>query len=102
MYLHREILPPPPGMEVDHRNRDKLDNRRVNLRHLTRAQQQQNVSARGASTVRGVDLIHRTGRWRARGYQDGLGVHVGYYATAEEADAAVVAWRAEHMPFATG
>lgn len=33
LYLHRFISNPPPGMEVDHANQNKLDNRRCNLRN---------------------------------------------------------------------
>lgn len=38
IYMHREILNPPPGFVPDHINRDGLDNRRVNLRVATSAQ----------------------------------------------------------------
>ncbi len=34
--MHREILRPAEGMETDHINRDRLDNRRCNLRPATR------------------------------------------------------------------
>ena len=32
VYMHKEILPSPPGMVTDHKNGDSLDNRRENLR----------------------------------------------------------------------
>lgn len=31
IYLHRQIMKPPPGMDVDHINSDALDNRREKL-----------------------------------------------------------------------
>jgi hypothetical protein len=40
--LHRGIMNPPDGLLVDHRNRDSLDNRRVNLRIATQSQNMQN------------------------------------------------------------
>ncbi len=42
IYLHREILTPPVRMQIDHINRNKLDNRRANLRTVTAAQNCQN------------------------------------------------------------
>ena len=33
IYMHREIMQPPKGMIVDHKNRNKLDNTRDNLRN---------------------------------------------------------------------
>ncbi len=36
--LHQYILGNKPGYDIDHINRDKLDNRRNNLRHITHSQ----------------------------------------------------------------
>ena len=36
IYLHNLIMPKIEGLEIDHINRNTLDNRKQNLRHLTR------------------------------------------------------------------
>lgn len=41
--LHRIVMGDPEGMDVDHANRDKLDNRRQNLRVATRQQNMANT-----------------------------------------------------------
>ena len=38
IYMHREIMGATPGVEIDHRNGDGLDNRKQNLRPATHAQ----------------------------------------------------------------
>jgi hypothetical protein len=44
--LHREIMQPPKGLLVDHRNGNTLDNRRDNLRLATHTQNMQNCRKR--------------------------------------------------------
>lgn len=47
-WLHRRILCTPEGFVTDHKNGDKLDNRRSNLRVATPSQNQQNNRGRVA------------------------------------------------------
>lgn len=87
--MHRLILPPPPGLHVDHINRDGLDNRRLNLRHCTPSQNQANrVAVR--SGYRGV---RRSGRgWAACFRTKYLGTFATATAAASAFDAAAFAY----------
>lgn len=99
--LHRFLLEPPPGLEVDHRNGNGLDNRRQNLRLATHAENAQNVAARGGtSRFRGVTFVASRRRWRARVRLAGRFHHIGYFADEIDAARAADAYRREHMPFA--
>lgn len=105
LYLHRELLglSPGDGLEGDHRNGDRLDNRRSNLRAVTRAQNSQNIRrAPASSSHRGVSWNKAKGRWRAYVRLGGKLHHLGYFASEEDAAAGAAASRAEHMPYATG
>lgn len=83
--LHRLVLNAPKGMEVDHINGDRLDNRRENLRLVTR---QQNARNRGAnrsnrSGYKGVSLGHSA--WLAYIAISGKNIALGSFKTAEDA-----------------
>ncbi len=66
--MHREVLNDPPGMIVDHINHNGLDNRKANLRIVTKEQNlwnsRKNISSR-ASRYKGVSFCKRDKRWRA-------------------------------------
>lgn len=49
--MHRVILDAPTSIEVDHRNLDRLDNQRHNLRLSTATQQQANQGVSSGSTL---------------------------------------------------
>lgn len=76
----------PEGREIDHRNRDGLDNRRTNLRWATKAQRRWNQGVRrdSQSGFKGVHLL-RGRYWTATIRQFGKQLHLGYFPDAESA-----------------
>ena len=85
--MHRSILGKKKGLEVDHINRDGLDNRRENLRLCTRSQNSMNQGLRknSLSGYRGVSYHQKRKRWIARIRVDGKHVRSASFKTAEEA-----------------
>jgi hypothetical protein len=105
VYLHRMLLglEPGDGLTGDHINRDKLDNRRMNLRVVTRTGNTQNSvrsTGRGASRFRGVALSRHQRGWRAVVKLDGKQRTLGYFDDELHAAITVARFRAEHMPLA--
>lgn len=100
--IHRRLmgLTKGDGLEVDHIDGDPFNNRRQNLRVVTRQQQVQNLEARGGSSRhRGVTFDKATGRWKAQvGFQGGM-KHIGRFDSEQEAADAARAWRRENLPF---
>lgn len=85
-----------PADEVDHKHRVRDDNRIGELREATHAQNHQN---RGSDT--GVRKGKRGG-YQARIQIAGKQVHLGMFATCEEAIAARLAAKVKHHPFFVG
>lgn len=82
--MHSLILPPPFGFEVDHEDRNGLNNRRSNLRHATRRQQQINQRFTGRK-YRGVSYDSASSRWMAQIRVNGRQTFLGRHDTAEAA-----------------
>ena len=83
--LGRDIA---PGMEVDHINGDGLDNRRMNLREVTKAQNMRNCRRRRSkptSRFLGVMWFKARGKWHAHIGVDGRLIHLGDFRTELEA-----------------
>lgn len=85
--MHQLILKTPPGYEVDHINRDGLDNRRCNLRAATRSQNNANSRPRRGKKYKGVFMRARLGSrpWQAAIKANHHKHFLGYFATAEQA-----------------
>jgi hypothetical protein len=86
-YLHRRILSVVDRRQVDHRDRDGLNNRRVNLRIATPSQQGANSCGRRAG-FKGVFFDDSTSQrrpWRARIKVNGIKHNLGRYETEASA-----------------
>jgi hypothetical protein len=87
VYLHRFIMNAQPGQEVDHINRNTLDNRRSNLRFCSHQKNMANSVhvKKGASGYRGVFLDKRRGTFYAQVVVNGKAYTSSGYRTAKEA-----------------
>lgn len=104
IYLHRELMGLTAGdtREIDHINRNKLDNRRANLRVVSREENAQNLGSRPgtSSKHRGVSLIAVTGKWKAVVNVGGQRHYAGQFSAEHEAAEAARAARTRLMPYA--
>lgn len=90
--LHRVIMGSPPRLDIDHRNGDTLDNRKANLRVVSRSVNNQNSDRRmphdpAKTPFKGVSR-HVSGLWLARIKLNGRTVSCGYHVTSDEANQA--------------
>jgi hypothetical protein len=101
--LHRDVLglSPGDGLEVDHRDRDPLNCRRLNLRVIPHAGNVQNTSSRKGSTSahRGVSWNTRQRKWIAQLQVDGQKHNLGAFDDELEAANVARAARARLLPF---
>jgi hypothetical protein len=97
VWLHRQFAGEPQG-EVDHINGHTLDCRMQNLRPCTHAQNNANhgPARNNTSGYPGVSR-HGNGRWRAKIHPDRKQIHLGYFATKDEAIAARKAGELEYF-----
>lgn len=79
VFTHRELLGEPEGLEVDHINGNRLDNRRSNLRVVTFGQQMQNKKPWAESGHRNVHKLSN-GSWRVVVVLNGVKHYGGIFA----------------------
>lgn len=107
--MHREMLGLGSGRvdkrEGDHINRDRLDNRRSNLRVVTHKENSHNQGcnprASRSSQFRGVSWHKATQKWWAYARIDGVLKSAGYYRDEKEAAEAAAEFRRRHMTHCT-
>jgi hypothetical protein len=87
IFMHRQIMQPPKGMIVDHKNLNKLDNTRANLRNCTHQENACNRSKkRGTlSRFRGVGYSKHCAKYFADIYYKGERFFCGYFRDEIEA-----------------
>ncbi len=66
--MHRQIMKPPLGMIVDHINHDTFDNRKINLRICTHAENMRNskININNKSGYKGVSYQENRNNYRAQ------------------------------------
>ena len=84
--MHRAIMEPGPGLEVDHKDRNGLNNQRENLRpcshHLNGGNR---LCATSSSGYRGVYWHKTHKKWRARARVKNKYIHIGHFDDPREA-----------------
>ena len=87
--MHREILGLTfsDGLQIDHINRNGLDNRRLNMRFSTRGENMRNgrKHINNTSGYIGVCWSKSTDRWQAYIRVDGKGIYLGLFDDIVEA-----------------
>lgn len=85
--LHRFLMGVnDPKVLIDHKNRNGLDNRRLNIRIATRSQNNANGRKKAhSSRFRGVYWNKSRGKWRAEVRADGKKKHLGYFPDEKQA-----------------
>jgi len=86
-YLHHTILGKKDGHEVDHKDRNGLNNRKNNLRHVIHSDNNYNMSkpSNNTSGVVGVSWRKNRNKWRAHIKVNKKYVHLGHFKNFEDA-----------------
>jgi len=88
--LHKEVAMRigMKGSQIDHRDRDRLNNQRENLRPATTSQNQMNQAAhvdKTYSEFKGVTYNRQKNKWVARIMRQKVRYHLGYFDTDVQA-----------------
>lgn len=85
--MHRQIMNAPDGVDVDHINRDKLDNGRTNLRLCSRSDNRYNtgIQQNNKSGYRCIHWDKQRNKWFVQVKILGKNVHVGRYKLLTDA-----------------
>lgn len=86
--LHRVIMRPDVNVQIDHKNGDGLDNRKINLRECTHIQNRFNrkIHKNNKCGYKGVYWQEYPQRkWRVTIYKEKKKIHVGYFDDLIEA-----------------
>lgn len=77
--IHRWLIP--EGESIDHINRDKLDNRRKNLRACSQKENCRNcaISKNSTTGITGISFDKRLGKWASYIMIDRNKKHLGYF-----------------------
>lgn len=100
IYMHSFLMNTPPGMHTDHINRNKLDNRRSNLRVCTASVNIRNSENKGRykgglSKYRGVTYDKSKKKWLAQLSVESKNIFLGHYRLETDAASASLSARTQ-------
>lgn len=96
VFMHRVVNDTPEGKQTDHINRNKLDNRRINLRTVTNSENRLNtgIPKNNTSGYKGVRWHKIAKKWVAGTKLNGRYVYLGLHDTAQKAHKAYLTYTA--------
>ena len=97
VFMHRQILKAPEHLCCDHKNHNKLDNRKCNLRLCTAAQNSYNRRPlpNCTSKYKGVTWDRKARKWQAEIKHRNRSIHIGYFEYEQDAAIAYDDWAIE-------
>jgi len=95
LYAHRLLMNPPDGMQVDHINGVRHDNRRSNLRIVTIQENSQN-----RRSAKGYTWSTQKRKYKAQIVFNKKNIYLGLYNTEDEARAAYLEGKQKYHPSA--
>lgn len=91
LYLHRVIMDAPHGKQVDHINRNTLDNRKANLRIVTASENQWNKGSckHGSTGIKNINWDSKTKMFTVKFYRHKKHHWIGRFSDITEAQNAL-------------
>lgn len=85
-YMHALLNTPPKGMQTDHIDRNRLNNRRCNLRSVTALENNRNHSMHSTNTsgYTGVSWT-KTNKWEVYIWLKNKKIHIGRFSNLQDA-----------------
>ncbi len=80
--MHNQIINPKEGFIIDHRDGNRLNNQRLNLRECTQNKNAKNVTKKksnATSIYKGVTFSEKMNKWKVGIRNNGKLTHLGYY-----------------------
>lgn len=93
--IHRLIMNAPKGLQIDHKNGNRLDNRKSNLRLAT-----DEVNQHNQTKAKGYTWLKINKRWQAQIKANNKRIYLGSYNTEAEARAAYLEAKKKYHPTA--
>ena len=83
--MHRLILNTEPSDVVDHINHNTVDNRKCNIRNVSRSQNMQNKTPNNELNISGISFEKESSKWRAYISKNNKRIYLGRFTNLKDA-----------------